>query len=48
VAGPALIGGHGMALMTESRGSSNEKARRELGWTPGHPSWREGFASELA
>jgi hypothetical protein len=30
--------------MTEVRGASNEKAKRELGWEPGHPSWREGFA----
>jgi nucleoside-diphosphate-sugar epimerase len=26
---------------------SNAKAKRELGWTPRHPSWREGFRSEL-
>ena len=30
-------------MMTETRGASNEKARRELGWNPSHPSWREGF-----
>jgi nucleoside-diphosphate-sugar epimerase len=29
--------------MTEGRGSSNEKAKRELGWQPGWPTWREGF-----
>jgi nucleoside-diphosphate-sugar epimerase len=29
---------------TESRAASNAKAKRELGWTPRHPSWREGFA----
>jgi len=28
---------------TRSRGVSNAKARRELGWQPIHPSWREGF-----
>jgi nucleoside-diphosphate-sugar epimerase len=28
---------------TESRGASNAKAKRELGWTPRHPSWRTGF-----
>jgi hypothetical protein len=28
---------------TESRGASNAKARRELGWEPRYPSWREGF-----
>jgi nucleoside-diphosphate-sugar epimerase len=26
-----------------SRGVSNQKARREQGWTPRHPSWRAGF-----
>jgi 2-alkyl-3-oxoalkanoate reductase len=30
---------------TESRGSSNAKAKRELDWTPRYPSWREGFAA---
>jgi 2-alkyl-3-oxoalkanoate reductase len=32
----------------ELRGASNEKARRELGWWPAHPSWRSGFAQSLA
>ena len=27
-----------------TRGASNEKAKRELGWQPAHPSWRQGFA----
>ena len=31
-------------MMTEMRGASNAKAKRELGWQPRHPSWREGFA----
>jgi 2-alkyl-3-oxoalkanoate reductase len=30
-------------MMTESRGSSNEKAKRELGWSLRYPSWRDGF-----
>ena len=30
-------------MMTEMRGASNEKAKRELGWQPAHPSWRQGF-----
>jgi hypothetical protein len=30
---------------TETRGASNAKAKRELGWTLRHPSWREGFAA---
>ncbi len=35
------------AMMTESRGSSNAKAKRELGWQPGYPSWRVGFVEGL-
>ena len=31
----------------ELRGVSNEKAKRELGWQPAHPSWRSGFAESL-
>ncbi len=31
-------------MATESRGASNAKAKRELGWTLRHPSWRQGFA----
>ena len=27
----------------ELRGASNERAKRELGWRPAHPSWRTGF-----
>jgi 2-alkyl-3-oxoalkanoate reductase len=38
-----LAGESGVALMTEIRGASNAKAKRELGWTPRYPSWREGF-----
>jgi nucleoside-diphosphate-sugar epimerase len=32
-------------MMTDLRGASNAKAKRELGWSPAHPSWREGFRS---
>ncbi len=35
------------AMMTETSGASNEKAKRELGWTPRYSSWREGFAHGL-
>jgi nucleoside-diphosphate-sugar epimerase len=35
------------AMMTEVRGASNEKAKRELGWTPRYASWRQGFAQGL-
>ena len=34
----------GAIMMTEVRGASNDKAKRELGWQPRHASWREGFA----
>src|SRR3954453_19188025 len=34
----------GVVMGTEARGASNAKAKRELGWTPRHPSWRQGFA----
>jgi nucleoside-diphosphate-sugar epimerase len=36
------------AMMTDVRGASNEKAKRELGWKPRYPSWRQGFAQGLA
>jgi nucleoside-diphosphate-sugar epimerase len=39
-----LIAGEAAAvMMTEVRGASNEKAKRELGWAPRHPSWRQGI-----
>jgi nucleoside-diphosphate-sugar epimerase len=34
--------------MTESRGASNEKAKRELGWTPVWRTWRNGFRATLS
>jgi nucleoside-diphosphate-sugar epimerase len=40
-------GAHGVVLMTEVRGASNAKARRELGWRPAWPSWRQGFRAGL-
>lgn len=40
VARPVM--GGGLVMMTEARGASNAKAKRELGWTPGHQSWRQG------
>jgi nucleoside-diphosphate-sugar epimerase len=44
-----LAAGEGAtAMMTESRGASNEKAKRELGWRPAHPSWRQGLAGAAA
>jgi nucleoside-diphosphate-sugar epimerase len=41
-----LVGGEaGVVLMTEIRGASNAKAKRELGWTLRYPSWRQGFGA---
>ena len=34
-------------MMTDVRGASNEKAKRELGWQLRYPSWRQGFAQGL-
>jgi 2-alkyl-3-oxoalkanoate reductase len=42
--GRLFAGDHLVSMMTEVRGGSNAKARRELGWRPAHPSWRQGFA----
>jgi 2-alkyl-3-oxoalkanoate reductase len=41
--GRLLAGEFVVAQMTSSRGYSNDKARKELGWVPRYPSWREGF-----
>jgi nucleoside-diphosphate-sugar epimerase len=44
-----MLAGEAVAvMMTEVRGSSNAKAKRELGWEPKHPSWREGFSARVA
>jgi nucleoside-diphosphate-sugar epimerase len=43
--GRLLAGETGAVMMTELRGASNAKAKRELAWRPAHPSWREGFAT---
>ena len=40
-----LAGEAGVVMMTDSRGASNAKAKRELAWRPTHPSWRQGFAA---
>jgi 2-alkyl-3-oxoalkanoate reductase len=41
--GRLFAGEHLVSMMTEVRAGSNAKARRELGWRPAHPSWRQGF-----
>jgi nucleoside-diphosphate-sugar epimerase len=43
--GRLFAGEAGAAMMTELRGASNAKAKRELAWRPGQPSWRQGFAA---
>jgi nucleoside-diphosphate-sugar epimerase len=45
--GRLLAGEVAVVMMTELRGASNGKAKRELGWRPAHPSWRRGFAAVL-
>jgi nucleoside-diphosphate-sugar epimerase len=42
-----VAGSYGVGIMTKAQGASNELAKRELGWTPAHPSWRDGFRSAL-
>jgi 2-alkyl-3-oxoalkanoate reductase len=42
-----VAGEHAVVLMTEARGASNAKARRELGWRPAYRSWRQGFRTGL-
>ena len=43
-----LAGEVAVRVMTEGRGFSNAKARRELGWELRYPSWRQGFKAELS
>jgi nucleoside-diphosphate-sugar epimerase len=42
-----LAGEMAVGIMTEGRGFSNAKAKRELGWQLRYPSWRQGFTEEL-
>jgi nucleoside-diphosphate-sugar epimerase len=46
--GRIAVGELGLSMMTETRGASNEKAKRELGWQLRYPSWRLGFKEGLA
>ena len=43
--GRMFAGEPGIVMMTEMRGASNAKAKRDLGWEPRHPTWRQGFAA---
>jgi 2-alkyl-3-oxoalkanoate reductase len=43
-----LLAGEALTtMMTEARGASNAKAKRELGWQPRYASWRQGFVTGL-
>jgi nucleoside-diphosphate-sugar epimerase len=42
VAGDVVV-----TMMTKVQGTSNERAKRELGWTPRWPTWRQGFVDGL-
>jgi 2-alkyl-3-oxoalkanoate reductase len=46
--GRLVTGEVGVSMMTQIRGASNAKAKRELGWKPRWSSWREGFRNGLA
>jgi hypothetical protein len=45
--GRLAAGEAGVAWITDIRGASNALAKRELGWTPHHRSWRTGFAEAV-
>jgi 2-alkyl-3-oxoalkanoate reductase len=45
--GRLFVGEHGMNMMESTRGASNAKAKRELGWNPIWPTWRDGFRRGL-
>jgi len=45
--GELMIGKAGVSMMTQIRGCSNAKAKRELNWAPVYPTWRIGFADGL-
>jgi nucleoside-diphosphate-sugar epimerase len=45
--GEIMLGKAGMSMMTQIRGCSNAKAKRELNWTPVYPSWRIGIVDGL-
>jgi nucleoside-diphosphate-sugar epimerase len=42
-----VAGAVAATAVTEQRGASNAKAKRELGWTPTYATWREGFTAEF-
>ena len=46
--GRLFVGDAGVSMMTTLRGSSNAKAKRDLGWRPFYATWREGFRNGLS
>jgi nucleoside-diphosphate-sugar epimerase len=46
--GRVLAGQAPTVMMTELRGASNAKAKRELDWQPSHPTWRTALGREAA
>lgn len=46
--GRFAIGEHGVIMMTEIRGASNQKAKSMLGWSPNWSTWRDGFRHGLS
>jgi nucleoside-diphosphate-sugar epimerase len=46
--GRLAAGEAGVVMMTDIRGASNAKAKRELGWQLQYPSWRQGVAASLS
>jgi nucleoside-diphosphate-sugar epimerase len=42
-----IAGEYGLMTMMRAQGASNARAKAELGWTPQHASWREGFRNGL-
>jgi nucleoside-diphosphate-sugar epimerase len=45
--GRLVAGEAAVSMMTQIRGASNARAKRELGWQPAWPTWRDGFARGL-
>ncbi len=45
--GRLAAGEYGLRTMVSVQGASNANAKRELGWQPQYPSWREGFRDGL-
>jgi len=42
-----LVMGSGLDMITQARGASNARAKKELGWAPRYPTWREGFPASF-